>query len=190
MNKIFLIVICFLSVVFVSAPANAQIVTSTVTSTEIGDIISIDSQISTIATSTLQLEDLISEDPGILPGNPFYFFKEWRRDFRQLMTKDRAKKIEIIFSILGDKAAELKKLKEIAPQNTEAIEKAILSYHETIDQFKGQLQFSQGVSPNINLNKLFKHQQLFDELKSEINQQKNKEIELIQGEINEILIRF
>ena len=174
MHKIFLIIFCFLAVGFLSISVKAQTVTSTVTTT-------------VTSTEEIQLENLTIEEPGILPGNPFYFLKEWRRSFQSMFTKNPTKKIELTIEILNNKAAEIKKLEEIAPQNIEALKKAILSYWETINQLKNQLKFSGSVNLNTQMNRLLKYQRFFEELKLKIGQEFSGEIDLVQGEINEIL---
>lgn len=187
MYKIFLIIFCFLAVAFLSISVKAQTVTSTATTTVTSTIAT--STVTTTVTSTeeIQLEDLSIEEPGILPGNPFYFFKEWRRSFQSLFTKNPTKKIELTIEILNNKAAEIKKLEEIAPQNVEELKKAILSYRETINQLKNQFKFSVGVGPSTQMDRLLRYQRFFEELKLKIGQEFNSEIDLVQGEINEIL---
>ncbi|MFA5386200.1 MAG: DUF5667 domain-containing protein [Candidatus Paceibacterota bacterium] len=186
-KKIFLIVFCFLPVISVSMPANAQIVTSTATTTATSTIATSTATTTVTSTEEIQLEDLSIEEPGILPGNPFYFFKEWRRGFQSLFTKNPAKKIELTIEVLNNKAAEIKKLEEIAPQNVEALKKAILSYQETLNQLKDQLKSSGSVNLNTQMDRLLKYQRFFEDLKLKVGQGYDSVIDSVQEEINEII---
>src|SRR3989338_3400178 len=68
------------------------------------------------------------EPPGLLPSNPFYFFKEWRRGIRRLLTSDPAAKLELEIKIVSEKADELSKIMDIAPDSVSAVKKALLNY--------------------------------------------------------------
>jgi hypothetical protein len=54
-----------------------------------------------------------SNDVGLLPSNPFYFLKEWRRDLRGFFTINPIKRAELELQIIREKSAEIKKLRLI-----------------------------------------------------------------------------
>lgn len=80
------------------------------------------------------LKDLGIKSTGLLPSNPFYFVKEWTRTVKQAFTFDIAKKHELNLSIVNEKAAELSKLADVAPNKTEAIVNAVINYEYALDQ--------------------------------------------------------
>jgi hypothetical protein len=126
-------------------------------------------------------DDLGVKDVGLLPTSPFYFLKDWIRDIEKVFTLNPIKKIELESDIANERLAEIKKLEEVAPKNTEAIGKAILKYQKNISQLKTRLKELKETSENPNIDKLlnkfidqsFKHQQLFDELKAKFEDQKD-----------------
>lgn len=53
------------------------------------------------------------ENAGLLPTNPFYFLKEWRRGVAGLLTIRPAKRAELELQTIREKSLEIKKLKSI-----------------------------------------------------------------------------
>ncbi|MHB9019714.1 MAG: DUF5667 domain-containing protein, partial [Minisyncoccota bacterium] len=56
-------------------------------------------------------------DPGMLPTNPFYFFKEFGRNIQRVFTFDPVSRVELEVKITNEKAAEAKKIQEIIPND-------------------------------------------------------------------------
>src|SRR3989338_8089982 len=84
--------------------------------------------------------DLGVENPGLLPTNPFYFFKEWGRGIKMFFTFNCVSKAEYELKIANHKAAELKKVQEAKPDDTEALEEAFDNYSENVKKLKNRLQ--------------------------------------------------
>lgn len=122
--------------------------------------------------------DLGIENPGILPTSPFYFLKEWKRDLKKVFTFNPVKKAELELEEANERAAEIKKLEEINPQNTGAITKAVQNYQRNMERLKTRLENLKETSENPNVDNLldklvdrsFKHQQLFDNLQSKFEE--------------------
>src|SRR3989338_8115513 len=74
--------------------------------------------------------DLGVENPGLLPTNPFYFFKEWGRGIKMFFTFNKVSKAGYELEITNQKAAELKKVQEVEPNDIEALNKALDNYNE------------------------------------------------------------
>lgn len=159
------------------------------------------------ATGT-QSVDLGVENPGILPTSPFYFFKEWKRGVNKFFTFNPVKKAELELDEINQRAAEIKKMEEIAPQNIEAINKASSNYQKNAEQLKNRLEDLKETSQNPNVDKLLdklidrslKHQELFDglekkfEARQEISEQEKTELkenfEANRERINEALLKI
>lgn len=127
-----------------------------------------------LAVEEITTSDLGVENPGLLPTNPFYFFKEWGRGIKMFFTFNKVAKIKYELKVANQKAAELKKVEEVIPDDTEAIQEALDNYNENAEKLKTRLQSLQETSENPNVDKLLdqladramKHQQLFEELKA------------------------
>jgi len=127
----------------------------------------------TRAVEGVTAQDLEVENAGLLPTNPFYFFKNWTRTIRQVFTFNPVKKAELELEIANQRATEIEKLKSVAPQNIEAITKATANYQKNVERLKARLDGLQETSENPNIARLadqladrsLKHQELFDELK-------------------------
>lgn len=50
------------------------------------------------------------DNVGLLPTNPFYFLKEWRRDIKGFFTVRPVKRAELELQVIREKSAEIKKL--------------------------------------------------------------------------------
>ncbi len=81
-----------------------------------------------MAEEKITLEDLGVKDPGMVPGDRFYFLKEWRRGFVRAFTFNAVKKAEFELDILNEKAAEILKIQETNPESAEAMEKGTVKF--------------------------------------------------------------
>ena len=68
-----------------------------------------------------------------LPSNPFYFLKELRRDMRKILAFKEIRKLELEIETANEKAAELRKMEEITPDNHEALADAIENYNGQLE---------------------------------------------------------
>ena len=114
--------------------------------------------------------DLGTNGSGLLPSNPFYFLKEFGRNFRKLLLPGQIRKADLELTVLNEKAAVLLKLSEIAPDNIEALLKAIATYKEAAEDLRLRIENLGEDSNNPNVDRLLdqlvdrslRHQQLFD----------------------------
>lgn len=117
------------------------------------------------------IDDLEVENPGLLSSNPFYFIKNLRRSTQRILVFNPIKRVEVEMDILNEKAAELKRLQEISPDNLEA---ALNIYQENIDRLKLFVKSLKGADKKEAFERLvvklfdraIKHIKLLDELKS------------------------
>lgn len=98
--------------------------------------------------------DLGIQSSGLLPSNPFYFLKEWGRGFRKLITPSAVRKAELDLDVLNEKAAELKKLDEIAVNNVSGLSLAVDSYLDSLAQLQQSLEAISDEPGSANLNDL------------------------------------
>jgi hypothetical protein len=153
-----------------------------------------------IVTITSNVYAQESENPGILPTSPFYFFKNITRGVQRIFTVNPVKKAELEMNIANQQAAEIKKLEEVAPERIDAISKATANYQTNVERLKNRLEDLKETSQNPNIDKLvekltdnsIKHQELFDELKKKFkdNDELKRRIESAQGEISETVAKI
>lgn len=116
---------------------------------------------------------------GILPTNPFYFLKEWRRDFRRLITRNPIRKAEVELTILNQQAAEINQLQELAPERIEALNEALERYRENVIRLRIQLREVSETSKNPNVDmfleqltdRVLLHEELFKTLEEKFLEQ-------------------
>jgi len=83
----------------------------------------------------IQASDLNIKDPTLLPDNPFYFLKNWKRAIQSFFTFDPLKKIELRLKFANEKIIEVKKLAEKGA-DAEKIKKALKNYEKELDLIK------------------------------------------------------
>lgn len=118
------------------------------------------------------VQDLGLADPGLLPTNPFYFFKEWRRGLQRLFTFNPVAKARLELKITNEKAAEAAKIKEVLVDDDEAVLEALANYEEAQARLRARLESLRETSENPNVERLLeeladrsvRHIKLFDEL--------------------------
>lgn len=113
------------------------------------------------------LKDLGLESAGLLPSNPFYFFKEWRRSLSRVLAVDPGRKAELALEDWNERAAELKKLAEINPQNRETLEQALNNYRFSLNRLALQFNLLSSDRLNIFVSRGLRHLELFFELKAQ-----------------------
>lgn len=154
----------------------------------------------TMPEEEITTADLEVENPGILPSSPFYFLKEWRRQIQNFFTFDPVKKAQQQLEQANERAAEIKKLEEVAPSNIEAISKAIENYRQNMERLETRLEELKETSQNPKIDQLLdklidrsiKHQELFDDLKTRFEQRTELREKLKAGEeiINEVISKI
>lgn len=86
----------------------------------------------------IQTNDLGIANPGLLPTNPFYFLKEWKRSIVEAFTNDPVRRVDLEIDYLNERAAELKKLLAIKSRGG-SIEDAVSSYEQNISELENRL---------------------------------------------------
>ncbi|MDO8429930.1 MAG: DUF5667 domain-containing protein [bacterium] len=127
---------------------------------------------------TITAGDLGIENSGLLPTNPFYFFKEWGRGVERLFTFNSVSKVELELRISDEKASEAKKVQELKPDDSAGIRRAIKNYQNSQERLKIKLGELATTSQNPNLDRLLeniterslKHAQIFSELDKKLSE--------------------
>lgn len=91
---------------------------------------------------------------GLLPSNPFYFLKELRRDMRKILAFREIRKLELEIETADEKAAELRKMEEITPENHEALGDAIENYNGQLAVLLSRVEQIKETSQNPELDRL------------------------------------
>ncbi len=76
--------------------------------------------------------DLGVEQTGILPSNPFYFFKTWGRNIRQTFSFSELARAQLQLDILNEQAAEIRKLDELNVIKVEPFLKAVNNFSDSV----------------------------------------------------------
>ncbi len=116
--------------------------------------------------------DLGVENPGLLPTNPFYFFKEWGRAILRITTFDPVAKARLELQIVNEKAAEVSQVEKVSGANADAIAGALSNYRDAQVRLKEKFDALKDASQNPNsdalvndfIDKSVKHELLFDSL--------------------------
>jgi len=102
----------------------------------------------------IKISDLGVDYAGVLPSSPFYFMKEWKRDIKRTFTVNPIKKAELALFEINERAAEIKKLEEITPQNIAVISRALTNYEDNLNNLELRLKEIKETSQNSNVDKL------------------------------------
>ena len=145
-----------------------------------------------IISEEITLADLGVEDPGVLPTNPFYFLKEFRRGITRLFTFNAVAKVDLELEISNEKAAEAKKVLEIHPDDSVAIVDALQNYKEAQERLRVRLESLRETSQNPNVDKLLdklvdravKHEKVFDRFSLKGNEEAERAVKAIKEEIS------
>lgn len=135
-----------------------------------------------------------NSNPGMLPGNPFYFLKEWGRGVKNTLTFNPVKKAELQLSVVNEKAAEIKKLKGLLPSSSKTLSNALDNYQKAIESLKQKVDGIKDISgsePDAFLNQLsdsaIKQVQLFSELKNGVGDTIKNKLSDLQEKITELI---
>ncbi|MCL5017305.1 MAG: DUF5667 domain-containing protein [Patescibacteria group bacterium] len=149
-----------------------------------------------IKKQDITAKDLGITSPGILPGNPFYFLKDWSRGIQDTLTFDPVKKAELQLDVVNQKAVEIKKLKDFLPSSSKNLSEALDDYRGSIDslgQKAGDVKNSSVPEMSVFLDKLsgslIKHIQLFSQLKSGTGDVIKNKLSALQGKIAELIVK-
>lgn len=118
------------------------------------------------------IADLGVSDPGLLPTNPFYFLKEFGRNVQRVFTFNAVSKAELELKIANEKAAEVKRIQEIVPNDNNAIIKGLENYKDAQENLKSRLESLNISSTTPGADKLMNsiavdsvlHQKVLDEI--------------------------
>lgn len=76
--------------------------------------------------------DNLGGEPAILITNPFYAGKDFFSDVKNFFITNRLAKVNLHLATLNEKAAEILKLIEVAPDNTSALSQAFMQYQHSV----------------------------------------------------------
>lgn len=146
-----------------------------------------------INNDSVTAEDLGISQPLVLPTNPFYFLKEFKRGVQKTFTFGSIKKLDFELKVANEKITELKKLEEIVSENPAAVEKALDNYQSNFDSLSERIKEMEYDSQNERLNKFIsdftdnglKHLELFFELKEKVSDKNQRKINDLQNAVAE-----
>jgi len=119
--------------------------------------------------------DLGVSNPGLLPTNPFYFFKEFSRNVQRVFTFNPVAKAQLEVRIANEKVAEAKKIQEIVPNDNNAIAKGVVNYQAAQERVRSSLESLQttaSTTPEFEIlmnsvaTDVVSHQKVLDEIGS------------------------
>ena len=134
------------------------------------------------------------ENPGLLPTNPFYFFKSLSRKTQRALTVSPVKKIDLELDILNQKAAEVQRLYEIMPDDSDALISALNLYQKNINNLKSFVDKLNNVDRDASFERLavklighsVNHLKLFDEMKATADVRLRGKLNNLQEGLGEI----
>jgi len=166
---IFLITFVLLSSLSGLVFAEESEVTQEATSSEIGEII--------IETEEeITEEDLDIEVQSVLPGNPFYFVKEWSRGIQSFFAFNSTKKAELKLKFSNERLMELKEVVRLE-KGSEVIEDCTKRYREEVEKIKAQTErIKEKTENNPDVDKFLQkytnhqilHQKLLEKLEDQV----------------------
>lgn len=115
------------------------------------------------------IRDLGVETTGILPSNPFYFFKEWGRGIRKALSFSPLKRAELQLDIANEQAAEIAKLLELGIESKDAYIRALQNYEISLALVRERLSALRGTTvPDrfslVLIDRALKHGDILDTL--------------------------
>ncbi len=136
------------------------------------------------------------ENPGLLPTNPFYFLKSFRRSTQRVFTVNPVNKAGLELDILSQKAGELKRLQEVLDGADENVKAATVPYGESLERLKASLQSVKDTSKTQAIDQLLsklletglKHMVLFDGLAKVGDSGMRDRLESLDSQMAEILV--
>lgn len=159
-----------------------------------GPVFAQEDAVKIVKNQEVTTKDLGVSDPGMLPGNPFYFLKEWSREVKSSFSFKAVKKAETQLQIVNERAAEIKKLKDLLPYSAKTFTKALDNYDKGIDVLRDKIESLEGLSSsdtNVFLNQLadsvIKHIKLFSEMKEGVGDKNIAKISELQEKITQII---
>jgi len=122
-------------------------------------------------------QDLGISEPRLLPGNPFYFLKEWARTIQSTFTFNAVAKAKLKEKFSNEKLIELKKLVE-EKKNQKIIEKGIENYKKGVEEIKTVTdKIKEKAEENVEVGKFLDkfvqqqtlHQQILEKLQTQVS---------------------
>ena len=159
-----------------------------------GPVFAQEDAVKIVKNQEVTTKDLGVSEPGMLPGNPFYFLKEWGREVKKSFSFNSVKKAETQLQIVNERVSEIKKLKDLLPSSSKAFTKSLDNYQKSIDLLKERIANLERLSAsetNIFLNQLadgiIKQIKLFSEIKDEVGDKNKNRISELQEKITQII---
>lgn len=159
-----------------------------------GPVLAQENVVRIIKGQEVTIQDLGVSDPGMLPGNPFYFLKEWGREVKTSLPYSSVKKAVVQLQIVNERAAEIKKLADLLPATNKAFVKSMDSYQKSIDVLNERIdslkEFS-SAETTVFLNQLadsiMKQIKLFSEIKDQVGDKNKAKLSELQEKITQIM---
>jgi len=142
--------------------------------------------------------NLSVENPGLLPTNPFYFLKSFKRNTQRAFTVSIVKKIDLELDILNQKSAEIQRLWEIMPDDNEAVLRALDAYQRSVDNLVSLAKKFGDIKEDSSYDRLAgktigfinKHFEILDELKASGEIRLKERIFDLQGKLGFVAVEI
>lgn len=86
-----------------------------------------------------RVEELANKDLAVLSNNPLYFFKVWGDNLVELFISDEFQEAVFDLKKAGERAGEVRKLVDVASDNTELLSDSLGRYQAALSDFYAQL---------------------------------------------------
>jgi len=148
-----------------------------------------------LATSTgTNTGGVRSDVSGILPGNPFYFVKEWGRNLKRTFVLDPLKRAEFELNVTLEKGEELERVSLLKLNSQEAVERALTNYEGAMARLQKRLEELKETSDNPNVDELLQklaerteeHRKLFEDLSNKFETLRGR-LQDVQGKWDEVV---
>lgn len=145
--------------------------------------------VETSADTVISAEDLEVSVPTLLPNNPFYFLKEWKRGIQSFFTFGGLKKAEIEQKFANERIVELQKLVEEGKASSDVLEKANEKYERAMEKIKNamdKIEYTTDTDDDTNkflekfANQQMLHQRILQRIREQVPEQAFQKIEQVR----------
>jgi len=123
----------------------------------------------------VDLSDLGAGEPALLPGNPFYFLKNWGHWIRSIFVFNRVKKADLMQKYTSEKLLEARRLLEKKNKNPQLIDEVINNYNKSLSRLQSyvdKIENSSSSQADNFMDKFFHqqmlHQKILDKLETKV----------------------
>ena len=142
--------------------------------------------VETSADTVISAEDLEVSEPTLLPNNPFYFLKEWKRGIQSFFTFGGLKKAELKQQFANEKLMELEKLVKEGKVSSDVLERATEKYEKSMEKIESAVnKIEDTADENEEINKFLEkfsnqqmlHQKVLQKLEGQVPEEVFEKIE-------------